>query len=132
MRLAVLILGVATLAGAAPRVRLGGIVVSAGYSRYSGFYYPYYYYYHYPFWDYWAFYPAIYWTGSPDKGEIRLRALPKAEVYLDGAYAGYAADLKTFWLKPGAYNLEIKTPERSPYSRRIYILTGKTLRIEVP
>ena len=118
------------------RVRLGGIVVSAGYTHFSGPYYPYY---SYPFYD-WAWYNPFFHPGfydgfsrGPGKGEIRLRTnLDKAEVYLDGAYAGFASDLKTIWLAPGAYNLELKAPYRTPYARRIYVLTGKILKIEAP
>lgn len=125
------------------RVKLGGIVVSAGYTHFSGPYYPYYYGYPYayysPFYD-WAWYNPFFHPGfydgfsrGPGKGEIRLRTnLDKAEVYLDGAYAGLAADLKTIWLAPGAYNLELKAPQRTPYARRIYILTGKILKIDAP
>jgi hypothetical protein len=126
------------------RVRLGGITVGAGYARFSGPYYPGYPYYGWPYSPFYSpaygwlwynpfFHPGIY-TGfarEANKGEVRLRADdPKAEVYLDGAYAGPAAERKSMWLDPGAYNLEVRAENRAPYSRRIYVLTGKTLRIE--
>jgi PEGA domain-containing protein len=130
------ILVLASFAAAAD-VKFGGIVINAGYSHFSGPYYPYYY--RYPFYD-WAWYNPFFHPGfyngfshGPDKGEIKLRTnQDKAEVYLDGAYAGLASDLKTIWLAPGAYNLEVKAPQRTPYTRRIYILTGKILKIDAP
>jgi hypothetical protein len=145
----ILVLALAGMLGAAGdvkvssprRVRLGGVVVSAGYSHFSGpydlFYYsPCY----FPFFYDWAWYSPFFHPGfydgfvqGPGKGEIKLRtALDKAEVYLDAAYAGYASDLKSFWLAPGAYNLEVRADNREPYARRIYVLSGKVLRIEAP
>lgn len=127
------------------RVRLGGISLSAGYSRFAGPYYgyPFGYFPSYwgPFWPYssafynpYSFYPGLYpgfYGSGPDKGEVRLRAEPQtAEVFLNGAYAGVARDLKTMWLDPGAYNFEVKSGQRTIFSRRIYVLTGKTLKIE--
>jgi len=148
-RLPILILALAGFAPAAEeakparerRVKLGGIVVTAGYTHHSGPFYPYPYFYrpyfYSPFYD-WAWYNPFFHPGfysgfshGPDKGEIKLRSdVEKAEVYLDGAYAGVASDLKSFWLRPGAYNLEVKAENRKPYQRRIYILTGKVLRLD--
>jgi PEGA domain-containing protein len=124
-------------------VRLGGIAVGAGYV--SGPFWPYYYPYRYYapplvysslFWDpYWGgypgFYPAGYFRPGDGKGEVRLRTDPKnATVLIDGAYAGTADKLKTIWLDPGAYNLTVSMPGREPYEQRIYVLSGKSLKIE--
>ena len=128
------------------RVRLGGITVGAGYTHYSGpgYYYGYPYPYAYPYWHHpwywnpvWAPYAPYYHPGfftglvrGDDMGEVKLAVEPKqAEVLLDGAYAGTAAGLKSMWLAPGAYDVALKAPDRAPYQRRIYVLTGKTLRI---
>src|SRR5262245_30748302 len=93
------------------KVRLAGITVGAGYAHYSGRYccwygpglYPYGGFYD-PF-----FYHPYFGTGfaqGPDMGQVKLQTFSKdAEVYLDGAYAGVAGDLKSMWLKPGAYDL---------------------------
>ena len=126
-----------------PRIALGGITVGAGYSRFSGPYYPYYpYRYYYPAywgWDpffspafYAPFYHPLYGTGfarGPNMGEIKLEADKRAEVFLDGAYAGFAGDLKSIWLEPGAYNFEVRTGGATSFSRRIYVLSGKRLKI---
>ena len=108
-----------------PRVRLGGIAVGVGYSHYSGPYYPYYYdpffgpYYGPYAGPYWGAYGAWapYYGGAPygwdvraaGKGEVKLSsAYPDAEVYIDGAYAGPVRKLRTMWLEPGAYDLEVR------------------------
>ena len=128
----------AITAGKSHRVHLGGISIGAGYSRYAGPFYgwPGYGFYN-PFWfPMYApyFYSPYSYTGftqGPNMGEIKLRSpLPSAEVYLDGAYAGLASDLKNMWLSPGAYELELRAPDRHSFARRVYVLSGKTLRIQ--
>jgi hypothetical protein len=88
-----------------------------------------------PYWA-WAwspYYHPAYFTGyarSDDKGEVKLAGAPRdAEVFLDGAYAGTAGDLRSMWLDPGAYNLVVKSQNTPAFERRIYVLTGKTLKI---
>lgn len=133
------------------RVRLGGISVGGSYLSgpawypYYGGYYP------------GAFYPGAFYPGwgrgylydpffyspylhpglyrgfgyGPNLGEVKLAASDKeAAVYLDGAYAGPAHKLKTLWLEPGAYNLELRDTSGHSFERRIYVLTGKTLQIQ--
>ncbi len=130
------------------RVKLGAITVGGLFAHHSG--YPYHHYLGYPyyyghrpfFWDplwwpsYAPFYHPGYFTGfarAEDKGEVRLTAEPKsAEVLLDGAYAGTADRLKSMWLDPGAYELTVTAKDHRPFQRRIYVLTGKTLRISAP
>ncbi|MGI8991762.1 MAG: PEGA domain-containing protein [Bryobacteraceae bacterium] len=112
-------------------IRLGAITVGAGYSHFTGYrpwtFDPFYY------GLYSSYYPGFF-TGfgrGPNMGEIKLRAdSPKAEVYLNGAYAGNAGHLKDIWLDPGAYNLEVKSDNQAPFSRRIYVLSGKILKID--
>jgi hypothetical protein len=123
-----------------PRVRLGGITIGAGYSHFSGRPYPYYA--GYPFgWGYPYFYgpflftpyayPGFY-TGygyGPGMGELKLQTADRtAWVYLDGALAGRADKLKTMWLEPGAYNLEVRSGDRK-FAQRVYVLSGKTLKL---
>ncbi len=124
------------------RVRLAGVSVGAGYSHFSGPYYGY----PYSYWPgyyspAWGLYPSMYYpmfhpgfyngfAQGPQMGEVRLRTEAlRAEVYLDGAYAGTAGDLKSMWLEPGAYSLEVKNAGGASFSRRIYVLSGKSLRI---
>jgi hypothetical protein len=124
-------------------VRLGTISVGAGYTHISGpAYYPYSpYYYPYdwaygpmfwgPFWGPYApWYGPGYFSYGDGKGEVRLNADPKtAQVYIDNAYAGTADHLKSMWLEPGAYDLSVSAKDHETFQQRIYVLSGKSLKI---
>jgi len=133
--LAVLLLSGAAAAQAAPRIRFGGIVVGGGYTHYAGPYWggPWCCGYYGYGWDPYFYHP-YYHTGflyGAGMGEVKLRAHGKdAEVFLDGAFAGTAGQRKSMWLKPGAYNLEVRENGKQTYTRRIYVLSGKALRID--
>lgn len=127
-------------------LRLGTVSFGLGYSHFYGpYYYPYgaFGFYPYgatyptffcdPFWCAPAFLNTVY-SGSlayaEHKGEVRLTADPKtAQVYIDGAYAGTADHLKTMWLDSGAYDLTLSATGRTAFHQRIYILSGKSLKI---
>jgi hypothetical protein len=133
------------------RVRFGGFSAGGYYSssRYwypygypygSPFWYPYYYPFSYaasvgwsPYW--WGYYPSMYpssfWMdSSQNSGKVKIEsARDDAELFIDGAYAGFLKELKTLSLAPGAYNLEIRVPDKKPYVKRIYVLTGKTINL---
>ena len=127
------------------RFNIGGVSVGAGYAEYSSpsFYGPYSYpgyawdFAAYRWWPYSGFWSPLYYPGmlpgfapSEGKGEIRLDSSEKeAEVYIDGAYAGIARDLKSIWLDAGAYDLELRGEGDKIFQKRIYILSGKTLKI---
>ena len=123
--------------------RFGGIAVSASYAHSWPGVYPYGFPYG-PFyspvsaalwWDsFWGFFPAAYPVGyfSPGdgRGEVKLNDAPKsASVYVNGGYAGTVEHLKSFWLDPGVYDLVLSTPDGRQYQQRVYVLTGKTLKI---
>jgi hypothetical protein len=127
-----------------PRVRFGGLTVSAGYSRFSGGYpYNYLEYGRYgyspygwglydPFWYSPFIHPLMYGAYSiqPSMGQVKLDARRKdASVYLDGAFAGTVETRKHFYLEPGVYELEIREPGQNSYKQRIYVLSGKTLEV---
>jgi hypothetical protein len=125
--------------------RLGTISVGAGYSSrpyYGPYAYdpfgPYGFYpgdwvyssFTYPLWGPYPFYPAGSLAYNSGRGEIRLTAEPKqAEVYIDGAYAGTADRLKNMWLDPGAYDLTVTSKDRESFHQRVYVLSGKSLKI---
>jgi hypothetical protein len=126
-------------------LRLGTVTVGAAYSSGPGFFYaPFYYgpFYGYDFYPY-AFDPFFYgsfygpYAGgldyAPDKGKVELSLSSKdaktAEVYIDDAYAGMAKKLKSMWLQPGAYNLMVTQPDGSSFQQRIYVLSGKSLKV---
>ena len=115
-------------APAQTKVRLAGVSVSGGASfARSPFFYPY-------FWDPW-YYPAGFWPGfayAPDRGEVKLQTADlTSEVFVDGAFAGTAGKLKSIWLQPGAYTLAVQPPGKPLAERRIYVLTGKTLKVKL-
>jgi hypothetical protein len=124
-------------------VRLGGISVGAGYFSNPFFFGPFEPYGFYPYSL--AYSPFFYdpfsapfygpyvggFAYAPDKGEVQLKANPKnAQVFLDGAYAGTADHLKNMWLESGAYNLSVSAPGREDFQKRIYVLSGKSLKID--
>jgi hypothetical protein len=80
-----------------------------------------------PSWGY--FYPTGNFNYNDGRGEVRLAAPKQADVYLDNAYAGKAEKLKSIWLKPGAYDLAVSGPDRTSFHQRIYVLSGKSLKI---
>jgi hypothetical protein len=124
-------------------VRLGTIIVGASYTHFSGsrnYGYPYD---GFPYWDglypyyawspWWGasapFYGPGYFSRGDGRGEVRLSAdSKKASVYLDGGYAGTADQLKSMWLDPGAYDLSL-TADGKSFKQRIYVLSGKTVKI---
>jgi hypothetical protein len=120
---------------AGTHLRLGGIAVGGGYAHYSG---PFGFYpigYGWPGYWTWGYLPLYYpgyysgYARGPNMGEVKLEGASKtAEVFLNGAYAGPARKLKSMWLDPGAYDLEVRSGQTS-LARRIYVLSGKTLRI---
>jgi hypothetical protein len=127
--------------------RLGSVTVGAAYARfpdsyYAGGFWPYSFYpYHfYPlafgYQPFYYGYPLLYPPYIPDlvyglgKGEVKLAAEPKtASVYLNAAYAGTVRDLKSMWLEPGAYDLSLSAPGQQEFHQRIYVLSGKSLKI---
>ena len=118
-----------------PRIRFGGVMVGAGYSR--GFYgAPYRYYSPGYLWDpffygVWA-HPGFYsgFPYYPDFGEVKLATSDKASaIFIDGGFAGYAGKLKSIWLEPGAYNIEVRSGSRE-FSKRVYVLSGKSLKLD--
>jgi len=126
---AVLTLAAAGAATAKPHVRIGGFSVGAGYV--SG--YPYYspFFYDPLFYGFAPFYYPGYFTGfayQPSRGEVKL-PFKTGGVFIDGAYAGEVHERKSIWLDPGAYDLEVRDGSRSIYNQRIYVLSGKTLKI---
>jgi hypothetical protein len=127
-----------------PRVRLGG--VSAGFGYWSGpafgpyAYGPYPYLYGYrpwwglydPFWSNPWLHSGLYrgFAQGPGMGQIKLDANKDASVYVDGAFAGPAGKLKSMWLEPGIYELQVVSTGGEEYRRKVYVLSGKTLNIK--
>ena len=84
----------------------------------------------YPVWGGYPYYGPGFFNYNNGRGEVRLTADPKvAEVYIDGAYAGTADRLKSMWLDPGAYDLTVSAKDRESFHQRVYVLSGKSLKI---
>ena len=135
--------------GEGRRIRIGGVSVSGGYMSGPAWWGP-------GYWGPWGYGPGLWrpwgpawwdpwwysgwahpglWNGfaqGPNMGEVRLAATAPREamVFLDGAYAGTVAKLKSMWLGPGVYNMEIRDDGGRSWERRIYVLTGKTLDLK--
>src|SRR5450755_62777 len=125
-------------------VKWGPVLMGASYSHFGG---PFYYSYGSPFdgfsrawlWDsYWAYplsYPSGYFGYNDGRGEVKIALEPRgvdpklAEVYVDNAFAGTADHLKNMWLEPGAHELSVLSKDRTVYRRRIYVLSGRSLKI---
>jgi hypothetical protein len=71
------------------------------------------------------------YNNVPTTGSVKLETKMKdAAVYVDGGYAGTVGELKTFHLRPGDYNLELRDHEgHSIYQERVSVIAGKTLKI---
>jgi hypothetical protein len=142
-------------AGRKTHFRLGAITLGASYTDFGRSfvapfypYYPYYAYYPYGAFSVAGFYTPFegdllygpyYYPGRASdlnyglgKGEVELESLGRnknASVYIDQAYAGTAGKLKHMWLDSGAYNLSLTSADGSSFHQRIYVLSGKTLKI---
>ncbi len=103
----------------------GGLVVVPSFGAWN-WYYP-----HfgpYGFYDPYPVYSGVY----SNTAELKLTTnIKDAEVYINGAYAGKAAKLKSMRLRPDTYTLEVRAPGYAPYSERVYLLAGKTMHIDV-
>ena len=70
-------------------------------------------------------------VGGPITGSIKIETKAKdARVLIDGGYAGTVGQLKTFRLRPGTHNLELRSPDgHTFYQERIEVVAGKTLKV---
>jgi subtilisin family serine protease len=109
--LVAVVMALAPMSASAAVVR-GGVVV------YGGWYGPY--------WGpYWGPYYAY-----PNSGQVKLETKVKdAQVFINGSYAGTTHENKTMGLRPGTYSIEIREGRTTPFSKRIYVVAGKTLHL---
>jgi hypothetical protein len=75
--------------------------------------------------------PYGYYTPAPAVGSVKVDTKAKdSAVYVDNGYAGTVAQLKTFHLRPGAHDIELRTPNgQTFYQEHVTIVAGKTLTI---
>jgi hypothetical protein len=68
---------------------------------------------------------------GPVTGSVKFDTKMKdAAVYVDGGYAGTVGRLKTFPLRPGSHDIELRDHDgHSFYQERINVIAGKTLKL---
>ena len=72
-----------------------------------------------------------YGYGVPNAGQVKLETKVKdAQVFVDGAYAGTSGKLKTMWMRPGTYTIELRAPGQAQFAEKIYVVAGKTVHVE--
>ena len=123
---AVAILATAILAPSAsarPRIFIGG------YFGGPVFYGPGFYGWYGPPW-YWPYAPYVY-APAPTMGSVKIDTKSKdAQVYVDGAYAGTVGQLKTFPLKAGEHDIELRSSDsHSFYHERVTVLPVRKLTL---
>ena len=85
--------------------------------------------YGYGYGPYYRPYGAYY--GVPNVGQVKLDTHVKdAQVFVDGAYAGTAGKLKTMWMRPGSYTIEMRAAGQAQFAEKIYVVAGKTVHVE--
>jgi hypothetical protein len=118
-------------ASAAARTRFG---VGVGFGYYGAPFYPDGYGpWGYPYYGYAPYYgpygPYGYYSGRP-MGEVHIKSPDSnAQIYINGAFAGRAHDLKTIYLAPGTYNIEQRIGS-DVQKERVYVLANRSLKIE--
>jgi hypothetical protein len=107
------------VASARPRIFIGGYFG-------PGFYGPAYYSWYGP-----AYFGAYGEVPGPYAGNVKIDTKMKdAGVYVDGGYAGTVGQLKTFPLRPGTHNIELRDPSgQTIFQEKVDVLAGKTTKL---
>ena len=68
---------------------------------------------------------------APNAGSVKIDTKAKdTAVYVDNGYAGTVGQLKTFHLRAGEHNIELRGPDgHTFYQERITVVVGKTLTL---
>ena len=83
--------------------------------------------------SYWGAYPYSYgyYGYGPTAGALKFDTKAKdAEVYINGAYAGTIGKLKTMYLRPGSYDIEVRASGQAAFDKKVYVAAGKTLHLK--
>jgi hypothetical protein len=115
-----IVMGAAMMAPVAASARPLRVLVAPGFGW--GWYSPYWGAYAYPYYGYYGYGPA---TGTV-KFDTKVK---DAEIYINGAYAGTTGKLKNLNLRPGSYDIEIRTQGRTEFDQKVYVTAGKTLHL---
>lgn len=76
-------------------------------------------------------YYGAYGGAVPSVGKVKIETkMRDASVYVDGGYAGKIGDLKTFPLKPGTHDIELRSSSgESIFQQHVEVLAGKTIKL---
>jgi PEGA domain len=82
--------------------------------------------------SYWGPYPYGYgYYQAPPTGQVKIDTKSKVdEVYINGAFAGTTKDTKTFHLRPGDYNIEVRNAGQSEINEKVFVAAGKTIHLQ--
>jgi hypothetical protein len=96
----------------------GAVFVGGGFGGGYGWYDP-----------WWGYpYPGAY--GVDNTGTVKFDTDVKdAAVYVDGGYAGTVGKVKSLRLRPGTYTIELRHPGHTPYTEKVYVAAGKTVKV---
>jgi hypothetical protein len=80
---------------------------------------------------YYGMYPYGPYFAGVAVGTVKLDTKVKdAEVFVNGAYAGTVGQLKTMMMRSGDYDISIRAAGRTPFEQHIYVVAGKTLKLQ--
>ncbi|MGA3097283.1 MAG: hypothetical protein ABSF25_12560 [Bryobacteraceae bacterium] len=66
---------------------------------------------------------------APNAGQVKLQTKVKdAQVFVNGSFAGTAGKLKTMWLRPGNYTIELRA-QGLRYAENIFVVAGKKITL---
>jgi hypothetical protein len=64
-------------------------------------------------------------------GEIKIDTKSKVdEVFINGAFAGTTKDMKTFHLRQGTYNIEVRHDGVPAINEKVFVAAGKTIHLQ--
>ena len=78
-----------------------------------------------------GYYGAYRVAPAPDTGKVKIDIKNKdASVYVDNGYAGTVGDLKTFSLRPGNHDIEVRDRSgNTVLQEHINVVAGKTVKL---
>ena len=68
----------------------------------------------------------------PNAGEVEIKTKQKGEqIFVDGGFAGRTGELKTFPLRAGIHNIELRNANgQTFYQEQINVIAGKKIKIQ--
>jgi hypothetical protein len=77
-----------------------------------------------------GYYGPGYGYGGRPLGEVKVKSPDsKAQIYINGAFAGRAQDMKRFYLAPGTYNIELRIGN-DVQKQKVFVIANRSLKIE--